>query len=1116
MNPTKTESYIKARASVETLSAGALSTRAKDIINGTGESAEFCVALGLKLKGRRAFDLARRVLEQANPGHAGAARSYRDTPLVEQAALKILARQQLALCTYKDEDEPANRRFDAALAVLDQIDDFGDTEDEKQETLGLYGAIYKRKWELDAQRENLERSLRYYRYGASRGVQHKQGYTAINAAYVLEQMAYQEETARLHDERLNAGGGAVASAGNGAAAASSGGAAAAVALRKEADDWRKDVAREITKQLSEQRASREALALEDRPSEEDDWWLILTIAEAYFGLREYDAAKCWLMEAADVHDRLKKASERGEGIAAWMWESPLRQFASIARLHAGPKLDESVLARAGAVLGEFMKRGFGTAGDTRAIVRSALMGKIGLGLSGGGFRASLYHIGVLAKMAELDLLRRVEVLSCVSGGSIIGAHYYLEVRHLLQTKLDEEITREDYVDIVRRIERDFLAGVQRNIRTRVIAGWWTNFKLIFWRTYTRTNRVGELYERELFARVGDGGAKDEKGRRVRWLNRLRVTPLEKTDDEEKAGGNGWRMNERFHPRYDNWRRAAKAPILVLNATTLNTGHNWQFTATWMGEPPPRIETDVDASDWLRRMYYTQARAAGHESVRLGDAVAASACVPGLFEPLVIEKLFPGRTLRLVDGGVHDNQGVSALLDQDCNVILISDASGQMSSVKDLEAGLAGAVLGGALGSVLSVLLRTQNVLMARVREAEYLDLEERHRLGQLRGLMFIHLTKDLSSEAVPWLYCDDPLPGPDTDALTVYGVRKDVQRLLAGVRTDLDSFTDAEAYALMTSGYHMAGRDPELLRLAGSWQGGVRKMNWRFLVVEPRMSDVSADPKSAYQRLLKQLRVAGSVAFKVWRLTRWLQVVAGGLALFLIALAVFGIYWVLVTPEARDAPIATYGSVVKAFIRMLVLMLATLVLGKTLMAAFQYKKTLKRALIHLGMCVFGFLIARMHVHLFDKLYLAIGRVPLDPHVFLCYSHADEPYVSALDEALRDSGCRTALDGKDTLYSEARKGEIENLLKSSDTVLYVGGEAVPDACRKWLELAARKGKPVVRRHPRTAPFRFKLPGNPVAPDAELNAERLEQLLREITPEPEPIVAAGAGATKVGTV
>ena len=31
--------------------------------------------------------------------------------------------------------------------------------------------------------------------------------------------------------------------------------------------------------------------------------------------------------------------------------------------------------------------------------------RLGLGLSGGGFRASFYHVGVLAKMAELGMLK---------------------------------------------------------------------------------------------------------------------------------------------------------------------------------------------------------------------------------------------------------------------------------------------------------------------------------------------------------------------------------------------------------------------------------------------------------------------------------------------------------------------------------------------------------------------------------------------------------------------------------------------------------------------------------------------------------------------------------------
>jgi NTE family protein len=44
--------------------------------------------------------------------------------------------------------------------------------------------------------------------------------------------------------------------------------------------------------------------------------------------------------------------------------------------------------------------------------------KIGLGLSGGGFRATVFHLGLLARLAEEDLLEDVTFLSTVSGGSV--------------------------------------------------------------------------------------------------------------------------------------------------------------------------------------------------------------------------------------------------------------------------------------------------------------------------------------------------------------------------------------------------------------------------------------------------------------------------------------------------------------------------------------------------------------------------------------------------------------------------------------------------------------------------------------------------------------------------
>jgi len=126
---------------------------------------------------------------------------------------------------------------------------------------------------------------------------------------------------------------------------------------------------------------------------------------------------------------------------------------------------------------------------------------------------------LLAKLAELDLLRHVEVISCVSGGSIIGAHYYLKVRELFKRKEDAEIGRQDYVQLVQDTCREFLTGVQTNIRTRVAAELVTNLKMIFLPNYSRTMRAGELYEEKIYAEIKDG-----EETRPRWLNDLFIEP----------------------------------------------------------------------------------------------------------------------------------------------------------------------------------------------------------------------------------------------------------------------------------------------------------------------------------------------------------------------------------------------------------------------------------------------------------------------------------------------------------------------------------------------------------------------------------------------------------------
>src|SRR4030095_9202971 len=51
---------------------------------------------------------------------------------------------------------------------------------------------------------------------------------------------------------------------------------------------------------------------------------------------------------------------------------------------------------------------------------------IGLAISGGGYRAMLFHLGAFLRLYELGLLQRIERIASVSGGSITAAKIALE------------------------------------------------------------------------------------------------------------------------------------------------------------------------------------------------------------------------------------------------------------------------------------------------------------------------------------------------------------------------------------------------------------------------------------------------------------------------------------------------------------------------------------------------------------------------------------------------------------------------------------------------------------------------------------------------------------------
>ena len=67
------------------------------------------------------------------------------------------------------------------------------------------------------------------------------------------------------------------------------------------------------------------------------------------------------------------------------------------------------------------------------------MKKIGLALSGGGFRATLYHLGLARFLHDAGLLSKVTHVTSVSGGSIFAAHLLLNWGRVLASGAQKEI-----------------------------------------------------------------------------------------------------------------------------------------------------------------------------------------------------------------------------------------------------------------------------------------------------------------------------------------------------------------------------------------------------------------------------------------------------------------------------------------------------------------------------------------------------------------------------------------------------------------------------------------------------------------------------------------------------
>lgn len=123
------------------------------------------------------------------------------------------------------------------------------------------------------------------------------------------------------------------------------------------------------------------------------------------------------------------------------------------------------------------------------------MKRIGLALSGGGFRATLYHLGLIRFLRDAGLLQQVTHITSVSGGSIMAAHLALNW--------------EQYTGSVKEFDQaaaKLLAFIRLDVRNRILRRYPLGFFLrgprrllgLSNRQLSRTGLLENQYELHLY------------------------------------------------------------------------------------------------------------------------------------------------------------------------------------------------------------------------------------------------------------------------------------------------------------------------------------------------------------------------------------------------------------------------------------------------------------------------------------------------------------------------------------------------------------------------------------------------------------------------------------------
>ena len=239
--------------------------------------------------------------------------------------------------------------------------------------------------------------------------------------------------------------------------------------------------------------------------------------------------------------------------------------------------------------------GSNCAGDLQRI-------RIAMSMSGGGFRAAIFHLGVLRRIAELGWLSDLDVVSTVSGGSVIGA---FAVSRWPEVEKDGC----DWPALEKHVVNPFLDLI------------------------TTQNFI------------------------AKWAVRLLEVPFRKLSDETftRTKLAGIMFNDLFYKGL-HCSQLPLHPYLVINATSLVSIRSWRFTPHGLGD------SRIGLADWRNRSITVgEAVAASAAFPPVFPPARIRRDHYEFSEPVYGEDPVPKYPIiALSDGGVYDNLGVEAI------------------------------------------------------------------------------------------------------------------------------------------------------------------------------------------------------------------------------------------------------------------------------------------------------------------------------------------------------------------------------------------------------------------------------------------------------------------------